>query len=142
MEFVTVRGRKVAATNSRNAVGTPLKALYLKKTDFNILTLPLNASMGKMSVHLLGRCGIHGNMLVSAGTCPPASGVLGCQSITAHVGMDGRHEGSPGATPKLTEGGEKTLTALNKIQNISDPEGNLPKCSFSYMTLIHLRTNK
>lgn len=101
--------------------------------------------MGKMFVHLLGRCGIHGNLLVSAGICPPASGVLGCQSTTAHVGMNRRHEESPGATPKLTEGGEKMLTVLNKIQNISDPEE--PRREFaqmllSYMTLIHLRPNK
>lgn len=86
--------------------------------------------MGKRSVHLLGGCGIHGNILVSAGMCPPASGVLGCQSIAAHVGMDRRHEESPGATPTLSEGGEKTLTVWNKIQNISDAEGNLPKCFY------------
>lgn len=86
-----------------------------------------------MLVHLLGRCGIHGNILVSAGICPPASGVLGCQSIAAHVGMNRRHEESPGATPALTEGGEKMLSLLNKIQNISHAEGPKGSCPNAFI---------
>lgn len=121
------------------------KGSLSQKTDFDIPTPPVKKWRGKMSVHWFRWCGVHGNVLVNAGICPPASGVLGCWSITAHVGMNRWRENSPGVTPKLTEGKEKMLTVLSKIQNFSDTEEPRRECVQTLlfnMILIHLRTNK